>query len=106
MPGKRRRFGYVRKLPSGRFQASFVTPSGRRQAAPQTFRTRTDADRWLAAVEADLSRGTWLDEDLGRQSFGSYARTWLRDHPKMGLRYRETYARNLRLHLRSLEDVP
>ena len=106
MPGKRRRFGYVRKLPSGRFQASFIGPSSTRQTAPGTFRTRTDADRWLSGVEADLSRGTWLNEDLGRQPFGNYARAWLRDHPKMGPRYRETCERNLRLHLVSLHDVP
>jgi hypothetical protein len=73
MSGKRRRFGKIRKLPSGRYQASFIGPSGTRQAAPQTFRTKTDADRWLSTVEADLSRGTWLDEDLGRVPFGAYA---------------------------------
>jgi integrase len=106
VPGKRRRFGLVRKLPSGRYQASFVAPSGKRQTAPRTFRTKTDADRWLSAVETDMSRGTWLNEDLGRQTFGNYARAWLRDHPKMGPRYRETCSRNLRLHLVGLEHVP
>ena len=106
MAGKRRRFGYVRKLPSGRYQASFIGPSGLRQSAPTTFKTRTDADRWLTAVEADIARGAWLDEGLGRESFGNYARAWLRDHPKMGPRYRETCERNLRLHLAPLEDVP
>jgi excisionase family DNA binding protein len=64
----RRRFGKVRKLPSGRFQASFIAPSGKRQTALRTFRTKTDADRWLTTVEADLSRGAWLNEDLGRQT--------------------------------------
>ena len=106
MPGKRRRFGKIRKLPSGRFQASFIGPSGIRQAAPRTFRTKTDADRWLTAAETDLSRGTWLDEGLGREIFGNYARAWLRDHPKMGPRYKETCERNLRLHLAPLEDTP
>jgi hypothetical protein len=104
--GKRRRFGYVRKLPSGRYQASFIGPSGLRQSAPTTFKTRTDADRWLTGVEADIARGAWLDEGLGRESFGNYARAWLRDHPKMGPRYRETCERNLRLHIAPLEDVP
>jgi integrase len=104
--GKRRRFGKIRKLPSGRYQASFIGPSGTRQTAPHTFRTKTDADRWLTTVESDLSRGTWLDEGLGREAFGNYARAWLRDHPKMGPRYRETCERNLRLHLAPLEGVP
>ena len=106
MSGKRRRFGYVRKLPSGRFQASFIGPSGVRQTAPGTFRTKTDADRWLSAVEADILRGAWLNEDLGREPFGNYARRWLRDHPRIGPRYRETCERNLRLHLVPLHDVP
>jgi hypothetical protein len=106
MPGKRRRFGYVRKLPPGRFQASFIGPPGARQTAPGTFRTKTDADRWLAAVEADILRGAWLNEDLGREPFGNYARRWLRDHPRIGPRYRETCERNLRPHLVPLYDVP
>jgi integrase len=104
--GKRRRFGYVRKLPSGRYQASFIGPSGLRQTAPGTFRTKTDADRWLSAVEADILRGAWLNEEMGRQTFGNYARNWLRDHPRLGPRWRETCKRNLRLHLVSLHDVP
>ena len=105
MSGKRRRFGLIRKLPSGRYQASFIGPSGQRQTAPRTFRTKADADRWLSTVESDLSRGTWLDEVLGREPFGIYARAWLRDHPKMGPRYRETCQRNLRLHLAPLLDA-
>jgi len=101
-----RRFGSIRKLPSGRFQASYIGPSGKRHNAPMTFRTKTEANRWLTLARADLERGTWMDEQLGRETFGDYARAWLRDHPKMGPRYRETCLRNLRLHLAPLEDVP
>jgi integrase len=101
-----RQFGYLRKLPSGRWQASYVAPSGKRQYAPMTFRTKTDARRWLATIEADLARGTWTNEELAREKFGDYARRWLRDHPGMGPRYRETCIRNLRLHLAPLQDVP
>jgi integrase len=46
-----------------------------------------------------------MDDQLGRESFGDYARGWLRDHPTMGERYREACLRNLRLHLADLEDV-
>ena len=101
----RRRFGQVRKLPSGKFQVSFVGPNGRRQNAPTTFVTKTDANRWLARAEADLSRGTWLNEELGNQAFGTYARSWLRNNTKIGPRYRETCTRNLRLHLTALEEI-
>lgn len=106
MATKRRRFGQVRKLPSGKFQASFVGPNGKRQNAPDTFVTKTDANRWLAKVEADLSRGTWLNDELGNQAFGTYARVWLRDNTSIGPRYRETCTRNLRLHMTVLEDIP
>ncbi|MFC8043540.1 tyrosine recombinase XerC [Nocardia sp. NPDC057353] len=102
----RRRFGNVRKLPSGKFQASFLGPNGKRQNAPQTFRTKTDADRWLVAVEADLSRGAWLDEKLGRQPFRDYAAAYLRDNPDVGRRWAETCERNMRLHLVALLDLP
>lgn len=104
---KRRRFGQIRKLPSGTYQASFISPvTGKRVNAPNTFRTKTDASRWLTQVEADISRGTWLDENLGRQAFGEYARAYLRDNPKIGPRWRETCLRNLRLHMTALEEMP
>ncbi|WP_280258675.1 site-specific integrase [Nocardia wallacei] len=106
MGGKRRRFGKVRQLPSGRFQASFVAPNGQRQNAPHTFRTRTDADRWLVKVEADISKGTWLDEQLGLERFEDYAKAYLRDSPDVGRRWEETCLRNMRLHMTDLLDMP
>lgn len=102
----RRRFGYVRRLPSGKYQASFTGPSGNRQPAPTTFRTKGEADRWLSIVETDLARGTWTDDRLGREPFGRYARAWIGDNPKIGPRWRETCERNLRLHMSALVAVP
>jgi hypothetical protein len=75
-----------RKLPSGRWQASFKGPGGRRQTAPHTFSTRTDADRWLAAAELDISRGTWLNQKEGRVPFAEYAKQWIDDNPRLGPR--------------------
>jgi integrase len=100
-----RQFGHLRKLPSGRWQASYIGPGGRRRNAPRTFRTKSDGRVWLSTVEADLARGLWMDDQLGRESFGNYARGWLRDHPTMGERYKETCLRNLRLHLAELDSV-
>ncbi|HEY1818926.1 MAG TPA: site-specific integrase [Trebonia sp.] len=106
MAESRRGFGQIRKLPSGKFQASFIPPGGgRRQNAPNTFTTKTDAKRWLKKVESDLARGTWLNDEIGSLAFGIYARSWLRDNTKIGPRYRETCTRNLRLHLAPLEDI-
>jgi integrase len=106
MAGRRRRFGLVRKLPSGKWQASFIGPGGVRQTAPETFLRRTDADRWLAQVESDICRGVWLDDKLGRVLFGDYARAYLRDNPSIGARWRETCERNMRLHMTPLLDRP
>ena len=46
----RRTFGAIRKLPSGRYQASFISPDGIRVNAPYPFTTKVDADGWLATV--------------------------------------------------------
>jgi hypothetical protein len=54
----RRRFGAIRKLPSGRFQARYRAPDGLERRAPETFDTKTDAEVWLTRIEADLIRGT------------------------------------------------
>jgi integrase len=102
----KRRFGSVRKLPSGRYQASYINPAGVRQNAPDTFRTKTDANRWLTLVEADLSRGTWVDDRAASESLGNFARAVLRDSPSIGVRWRETCERNMRLHLAPLLDTP
>ena len=42
--GMARKFGWVRKLPSGRFQASYISPDGARVNAPTTFTKEEHAD--------------------------------------------------------------
>lgn len=53
---ERHRFGTVRQLPSGNYQASFVPPSGGRINVPFTFDSAADAELWLATQRADLVR--------------------------------------------------
>ncbi|GAC1330985.1 MAG: site-specific integrase [Mycobacteriales bacterium] len=87
----RRRFGRVRQLPSGRWQARYAGPDGRDHPASATFATKTAAARWLAAVETDLSRSLWLDPARGAVSFGSYATEWLAGRGDLKLRTQELY---------------
>ena len=88
----RRRFGRVRRLPSGRWQARYGAPDGRDVSAPDTFATKTAADRWLAAVETDLARGTRVDPQLGSGTLTLYAEQWLRGRPDLKIRTRELYS--------------
>ncbi|MFV2175395.1 tyrosine-type recombinase/integrase [Actinomadura sp. LOL_016] len=78
MAGKRR-FGRVRKLPSGRFQARYQGPDGLDRPAPNTFATKRDAERWLVLKEAEISRGEWIDPDAGKVPFDVYAKQWIDD---------------------------
>ncbi|MFI7158631.1 tyrosine-type recombinase/integrase [Micromonospora chalcea] len=91
MPPKKRRFGRVRKLPSGRFQARYRDPDGTDRPAPHTFATKTDADRWLTAVEADILRGTWRNPDLGRVALGDYLTEWIDHRPNLRPRTVDLY---------------
>ena len=56
----RKNWGAIRKLPSNRFQASFVGPDGRRHNAPDTFKTKTEASGWLAAKRTEIREGNWV----------------------------------------------
>ncbi|MEU5252362.1 tyrosine-type recombinase/integrase [Streptomyces longwoodensis] len=105
MAGKRRQFGRVRKLPSGRYQARYVGPDGLLRPAPETFRTKKDADAWLADKQTELRRGDWRDPDAGKVPFGDYAAAWVKERP-LAPRTAELYASLLRLHLApTFEDV-
>ena len=82
----RRRFGSVRRLPSGRFQASFAGPDGQRRNAPETFATKGDAGRWLTMTESAMISGTWTDLERGKLSLQEYGQRWIEQRP--GLRPR------------------
>jgi hypothetical protein len=72
----RRHFGSVRKLPSGRYQASYWH-EGQRHVATDTFVGKTEAQAWLSAKETDINRGQWVDPGSGKVAFGDYATEWL-----------------------------
>ncbi|MFC0864344.1 tyrosine recombinase XerC [Sphaerimonospora cavernae] len=51
---------------------------------PITYATRTEADRALTLIEAQMISGEWTDPDRGKVLLGDYARTWIKERP--GLR--------------------
>ncbi|MFF3904387.1 tyrosine-type recombinase/integrase [[Kitasatospora] papulosa] len=103
--GKRRTFGAVRKLPSGRFQARYPGPDGVMRPAPETFETARDADGWLAEKQTEIRRGDWQDPDAGAVDFREYALLWVKER-RLSQTTEELYRRLLRLHiLPAFEDL-
>jgi len=97
MAGKRR-FGRVRRLPSGRFQARYLGPDGKDRPAPDTFASKTAAEVWLARKEVEIRDGEWIDPDLGKVAFTVYAESWVRDR-MLKPRTEELYRGLLKNHL-------
>ena len=74
----KREFGALRQLPSGRWQAKYRHPQTNEFiAAPTTFTAKGDASRWLASVQRDIERGTWIDPEWGMVTLRDYATSWL-----------------------------
>ncbi|MEU5219558.1 tyrosine-type recombinase/integrase [Streptomyces sp. NPDC020807] len=98
--GRRSRFGSVRQLASGRWQARYRDPlSGETRPAPHTFDTKTDALVWLTTIEAEIIRGTYQAPDAGMVAFGAYADDWLK-HRKLEDRTRERSESVIRVHIK------
>lgn len=55
----RRGFGYVRRLPSRRYQASYTGPDHQRHNAHSTFARKGDAEAWLSTEERLIDEGRW-----------------------------------------------
>lgn len=73
----RRRFGKIRRLPSGRYQASYIGPDGLRRTAPETYEHEWQAEDWLKLREAELVRGDWTDPNRGKVPLSAYGRDWI-----------------------------
>jgi integrase len=98
MAGKRREWGRVRQLASGRWQARYPSPDGRLLPAPDTFDTRKQAAAWLAHKQAEIARDDWIDPDAGKVTFGEYSARWIAERT-LSDTTRERYEGILRNHL-------
>jgi len=95
----RRRFGRVRKLPSGRYQAGYLAPDNSVIYAEQTFPTKASADRWLVLTESALVGGTWTSPERRRETVGEWAERWLESRTGLAVRTSELYAHLLARHI-------
>lgn len=88
-----RSFGYIRKLPSGRYQASYQGPDLIRYTAPVTFETKDTAVVWLTMErrkleDAQSGGADWTSpadrvaaerRKVERETFGDYGRRWIEE---------------------------
>ena len=84
--GNKRGFGHLRRLPSKRWQASYVGPDLVRHNSPSTFHAKGDAEAWLGAEQHLIATGRWAPprsrSNLNASTlFDSYASIWLQDRP-------------------------
>jgi integrase len=94
-----RPFGGARQLPSGRWQAYYPGPDGRRYTAGGTFATEREARDWLDDVRSEIRRGTWRRPELGQQRLDEYAVAWLTARDDLKPRTQDLYADLLDLHV-------
>lgn len=76
----RRSFGLIRRLPSGRYQASYIGIGGKRHVAPVTFDGKGDAGAWLAMRQAELLEHRWRPPEPAAPDqtlFREYADSWV-----------------------------
>ncbi|MEP9391683.1 site-specific integrase [Gordonia sp. VNK1] len=108
MAGKKghRGWGYIRKLPSGRLQASYVGPDLVRHTAPTTYTHRIDAEGWLSNERRKIEMDAWEPPALARErakariiTLGDYADQWVEERT-LKPRTRSGYKDLLRLHIK------
>jgi integrase len=102
----RRSFGYIRRLPSRRYQASYTGPDLVRHTAPDTFETKMDAEAWLAEERRLTGSPDWLPPK-GRAAaaraaqpptLAEYAGSWIAGRtlkPRTRAHYRQLLDRHI-----------
>lgn len=97
--GRRRKFGSIRKLPSGRYQARYPGPDGLDHPADDTFETKGDAEGWLTVKEAEILEGEWIDPDAGKVFVPDYVETWIGERAGLRPKTIKIYRGLLRCHI-------
>jgi integrase len=94
-----RRFGNVRKRESGRYQIRYPGPDGQMRTGPETYERKSDAERALVLIEAQMASGEWTDPERGRVKLAEYAATWIAQRPGLRVRTLDLYNWLLAKHI-------
>lgn len=115
MAGKtgHRGWGWIRRLPSGKYQASYIGPDLVRHKAPKTFSAKMDGEHWLSSERRLIERDEWTPpaqrveaQKLKAVTVGEYADNWV-EHRNVKPRTRSMYKDLLRLHIKpAIGKVP
>lgn len=80
----RRSWGTAKRLPSGKWRATYIGPDGMTYAAPATFTAKMDAEAWLAHENRLVTDDDWIppaDRQRRHQrrgdNFDEFAKRWL-----------------------------
>jgi integrase len=98
----RRGWGWLRKLPSGRWHASYIGPDLARHNAPGTFGQRMDGEHWLSDERRLIDQGIWTSPTVRAArrkakalTLGDYAEKWIEHRnikPSTRIEYRRLMA--------------
>lgn len=103
--GDRRSWGKLRKLPSGRWQASYVGPDLVRHTAKATFTAKLDAEGWLRDERRLVEYHAWTppaqreaERIAGGVTVAEFAAQWVQQRPlksRTRIGYESTLARHI-----------
>jgi Site-specific recombinase XerC len=94
-----RRFGNIRKRESGRFQIRYPGPDGRMRTGTETYERKSDAERALTLIEAQMIAGEWTDPERGKIKLKDYAEIWVKQRPGLRPRTVDLYSWLLKKHI-------
>ncbi|MFG3108403.1 tyrosine-type recombinase/integrase [Streptomyces tendae] len=80
-----------------RYRARYVGPDGTEKSKSFRDGQKRLADQWLTQIEADMTRGQYVDPRASRTTFRQYAERWVKTHTGE-VNSREAAERRLRLH--------
>jgi integrase len=80
-----------------RYRARYIGPDGSEKSKSFPDKQKRKAEQWLANIEADMSRGDYVDPDAGKVTFEQYATEWMTTQITDPLT-RESVEMRLRLH--------